>query len=52
MKFFAALAIAAVNGLNTNAQCWEGEGNTIAEFTANKFKVDCTKNQICQMTVR
>ena len=52
MKFFAALAIVAVNGLNTNVKCWEGEGNTVAEFDANKVKVECTKNQLCQMTVR
>ncbi len=56
MKLFAALAIAAVNGESDPGQqsisCWTGDGETIAEFTANAVEVECSENEICQMTVR
>jgi len=45
MKFFAALTLAAVNG--ETIKCWTGETETVAEFTANSVKVECTKNEIC-----
>lgn len=50
MKIFAALTIAAVNC--DTVKCWTGEGETVGEFTANAVKVKCSKNELCQMTVR
>ena len=50
MKIFAAFAFAAVNA--ETVTCWTGEGESIAEFTANAVSVECGKNELCQMTVR
>ena len=52
MKIFAALAFAAVNAQSETVRCWTGEGESIAEFTANAVSVECGKNELCQMTVR
>ena len=58
MKIFAALTIAAVNGESRwriggeAVKCWNGEGKSIEEFTANAVRVECAENELCQMTVR